>query len=114
MRATLSLLLLLAVAGCAKDPFKQPGTWSLPPDGLGANDANLRTMIANPGDLVAGTGEPASLASQSTRSIDLLVTGHRRPLPSVNASQIGGGNQGSQAGGEAQGQGGAGGPAGTQ
>jgi hypothetical protein len=99
MRAKLSLLLLSMIAGCAQDPYQRPGTWSLPPVGLGANDSNLRTMLVNPNDQVAGTGDDTSLGSLSVRPIDALVSGHRRPLPSVNASTIGAasGQQGGQA-----------------
>jgi hypothetical protein len=100
MRMMWSTFLLLSLAGCNRDPFKQPGTWSLPPDGQGANDSNLRSMLVNPNDLVAGAADPGSTASQSTRAIDLLVTGRRRPLPNVNASDIGntGQQQGAQQG----------------
>ena len=89
MRATLSLLLALIVTGCATDQFEKPGTWSLPPTGMTSNDANLRTMVVNPGDLVAGSGEDTSLAPLSTRPVQLLEAGRRSPLPSVSASQIG-------------------------
>jgi len=112
MRANLALAALLALAGCDKDPFAQPGTWSLPPTGLGANDSNLRTMVINPNDLVAGTGDDNGLAALSTRPIDLMVAGRRRPLPSVNASEIGAAQGGQQQGGQGS-QGGAGG-SGTQ
>lgn len=98
MRATLAFLLLLAVAGCDNDPFKAPGTWSLPPTGMGSNDANLRTMVVNPNDLVAGEGEDTSLAPLAARPVELLVTGRRRPLPNVNASDIGVGQQQQQPG----------------
>lgn len=89
MRATLPILLLLAVAGCAADPFDKPGTWSLPPTGLASNDNNLRTMVVNPNDLVAGTGEDTSVGSEAEHPVELLVSGRRRPLPSVSAAQIG-------------------------
>ncbi|MGD0103362.1 MAG: hypothetical protein ABSC06_04915 [Rhodopila sp.] len=92
MRAKLSLLLLLLTAGCAQDPFERPNTWTLPPAGLGSNDANLRAMLVNPKDQVAGTGDDTSLGPLSVRPIDALVTGRRKPLPSVNASTIGTGS----------------------
>jgi hypothetical protein len=83
---------------------------------LGANDANLRAMLVNPNDLVVGASDNTSLAPLAARPVELLVTGHRRPLPSVNASDIGtppiGQQQGVQGGGPGT-QGGAGG-AGTQ
>jgi type IV pilus biogenesis protein CpaD/CtpE len=93
MRAMLSVALLSLLTACAQDPFERPHTWSLPPAGLGANDSNLRTMLANPNDLVAGTGDDTSTGPLSVRPIDALVTGRRRPLPSVNASTIGASEQ---------------------
>ena len=89
MRATLPILLLLAVAGCAADPFDRPATWSLPPTGMASNDNNLRTMVVNPNDLVAGTGEDTSVGVEAERPVEMLVSGRRRPLPSVSASEIG-------------------------
>jgi hypothetical protein len=89
MRATLPILLALTVAGCAADPMDKPGTWSLPPTGMTSNDTNLRTMLVNPNDAVTGTGEDTSMGTLSERPVELLVSGRRRPLPSVNASDIG-------------------------
>jgi hypothetical protein len=115
MRATLSLLVLSVVAGCAQDPFERPNTWSLPPTGLGANDADLRAMLVNPNDLITGTGDDSSIGPLAVRPVDALVTGRRKPLPSVNASTIGAGSgqQGQQGQPGAGGQGGSGG-GGTQ
>jgi hypothetical protein len=98
MRPTLSILLLPTVAGCAEDQFEKPGTWKLPPTGMTSNEANLRTMLVNPNDAVAGTGEATSLGTLSERPVELLVTGRRHPLPSVNASEIGAGGQQQQPG----------------
>jgi hypothetical protein len=101
MRALLILPVFAMLAGCAQDPFERPQTWSLPPAGLGANDSNLRAMVANPNDLAVGTGDDGSLGPLSVRPVDELLTGRRKPLPSVNASQIGAqsGQQGQQGGG---------------
>jgi hypothetical protein len=107
-----SLLLPLLLAGCAQDPFERPATWHLPPDGMGANDANLRTMVVNPNDLVAGQGDDTSVGALSVRPVDQLLAGRRRPLPSVNASDIGASQTQQQPGGQGT-PGGAGGP-GTQ
>jgi hypothetical protein len=110
MRTTLPILLVLMVAGCQADPIDKPGTWSLPPAGMTSNDTNLRTMLVNPNDAVAGTGEDTSMGTLSERPVELLVSGRRRPLPSVNASEIGvTGQQGQQ-----QGTGGGAGGAGVQ
>lgn len=105
MRPTLTILLLPTVAGCAADEVDKPGTWSLPPTGMTSNDANLRSMLVNPNDAVAGTGEDTSMGTLPERPVELPVTGRRRPLPSVNASEIG-------AGGQQQAQPGTAGPAG--
>lgn len=107
-----SLLLLLTMAGCASsEQFERPGTWKLPPTGQAANDANLRVMLVNPHDLVAGANEPASLGSEAVRPVELLLRGQRKKLPNVNAVQIGaepGGGSGGGGGG-GMGAGGAGG-----
>jgi hypothetical protein len=114
MRAIAATLLLLALAGCT-DPFDRPLTWSLPPTGLSSNDNNLRAMLVNPGDAVAGVGEDTSVAPLSERPVELLMSGHRRPLPFVNASEVGAGQQQQQQQQQQQpGMGGAGGGAGPQ
>ena len=51
MRRVLWLLALLPAGGC--DVYQRPGTW-VP---VGANDANLRAMIADPDDLVTGVAD---------------------------------------------------------
>jgi hypothetical protein len=110
MRALPIIAFAVLLAGCAaQDPFERPQTWSLPPTGLGANDTNLRAMLVNPNDLVAGSGDNTSLGALSVHPVDALLSGHRKPLPSVNASQIGASGQGGQQGGG----GGLGGGAGT-
>jgi hypothetical protein len=61
------LPLALAAGGCIDpEPFTRPNTWQA----TGANDANLRAMIANPADLqrgqapaTAARGEAAALAA---------------------------------------------------
>ena len=58
-------------------------------------------MLINPNDLAAGTGEDTSLGPLSVRPVDALLAGRRKPLPSVNASQIGASGQQEQQGGGA-------------
>ncbi len=89
MRLMPSVLVLGLLCGCAPDPFQRPHTWHLPPDGQGANDANLRTMLVNPNDLTSGTGDDGSVGRLSVRPVDALLSGHRQPLPAGNASTIG-------------------------
>jgi hypothetical protein len=64
--ALLCLPLLLAVAGCGPEPYERPGTWRA----TGANEANLRAMVAEPAHLTRGTsplaptrGERAAIAA---------------------------------------------------
>jgi hypothetical protein len=76
-----ALLIPLVLAACAQDPFERPHTWSVPQNQLGSNDANLRTMIADPRDLAAGTGEPDSRSNAATPPVRRLLTGRRAPLP---------------------------------
>jgi len=59
MHPTVWLIGALLVAGCdtyLTDPYQRPGTYNP----TGVNDANLRVMVANPHDLVEGTGTGAS------------------------------------------------------
>lgn len=83
-------LLALLVGGCDphQDPIDKPGTWSLPPAGLTSNDENLRTMLVNPNDLVAGTGTKTSTGSEAAAPVRRLITGQRAKLPSSEGSLI--------------------------
>jgi hypothetical protein len=87
MRRTVLLAVTLLVAGCtpaAFDPYQRTGTWTPASD----NDANLRTMIANPQDLAEGIGEHASAGGEAAAPVARLLAGKRYPLPSLNASEI--------------------------
>ena len=105
-------LLLLLLGGCDphQDPMDKPGTWSLPPAGLTSNDENLRTMLVNPNDLVAGTGTNTSTGSEAATPVRRLITGQRAKLPSSersliptnDASQPGGGGFGAGSAGPIQ------------
>jgi hypothetical protein len=77
----------VVLVGCSSDyPMDKPGTWSVGP--LGSNDANLRTMVVRPRDLVRGTGERTSLGREATGPVNRLFAGKRQPLPIENASSI--------------------------
>jgi len=80
-------LVLLALGACTPDyPFDKEGTWSLGPQGApNANDANLRAMLVNPNDLVAGHGDPGSVGAVASRPVKNLIAGKRAPLPVVSA-----------------------------
>lgn len=82
------LLLPLVLAACSSDyPFDRPGTWSL--DRMGSsNDANLRAMVANPADLIAGRGETTALGAEAARPVGALRAGKRAALPAVNTLNI--------------------------
>jgi hypothetical protein len=81
------LLVVLLVTGCAydmSDPYRRPGTWNPVAD----NDANLRVMVANPHDLVEGTGQGASAGAEAASPVARLLAGKRYSLPTLNASDI--------------------------
>ncbi len=79
------LVVAVSVAACTPDyPMDREGTWSLPP--VPANDSNLRAMVANPQDLIAGTGENTSRAVDAVRPVTLLNQGKRKKLPETNTA----------------------------
>lgn len=79
---------LLLLAACQTDDLNRPGTWR--PGG--ANDANLRAMVADPGHLRAGVAAPTERAMPATQAIRRMETDRRRPLPDTRAAQIGAAN----------------------
>jgi hypothetical protein len=88
MRRCIALLLLVAAGGCTPDyPMDKEGTWSVGP-GPGANDANLRTMIVNPHDLVVGTGEANSVGPEAAQPVARLFSGKRTALPASNVAKL--------------------------
>jgi len=81
------LMVAMLVTGCAPDafdPYQRPGTWTPTSD----NDANLRVMVANPHDLVEGTGQDGSAGAEAAPPVARLLAGKRPPVPSMNASSI--------------------------
>jgi hypothetical protein len=81
------LIALLLVSACGYDlgnPIARPGTWKP----LGDNTANLRTMVADPHDLVVGRGEDPSLATEAAAPVQRVLTGKRYKLPEESASGI--------------------------
>jgi hypothetical protein len=85
---SLPLAILLGVAACPNTQpysyYDRPGAWK-PTD---ANDANLRAMIANPGDLAQGAAADGSRGNAASRPVKRLLTDTVRPLPSNSASGI--------------------------
>lgn len=82
----LSVLAPLTLAGCgaAGDPYAREGTWHA----TGVNDANLRVMLVDPGDLAQGRGADNYLAAEAAPPIHRLFTDARYPLPTESASGI--------------------------
>ncbi len=90
MKKSVAVLLLFFMSGCA-DPgaFDQPGKWTAD----GANEANLRIMVANPNDLREGNDGPGALSAEAALPVHRLFQGQRAPLIQANASQIGAGGE---------------------
>ncbi|MBR0653946.1 hypothetical protein [Plastoroseomonas arctica] len=86
---------LLALSGCGLDPYTRDGNWRP----SGANEANLRLMVADPRDYQQGVAERGSDAQLATdalsrfRSARSSTTGARETaLPAVSsAGGVGGG-----------------------
>ncbi|MDE2334152.1 MAG: hypothetical protein KGK10_06395 [Rhodospirillales bacterium] len=102
MKWLLPMVMLLALGACSVDPFTQdqfaePGTWAPTND----NDANLRAMVANPHDLIAGRPMDGAVGAEAVMPVDKLMTGKRKHLPNVEANSIYG--SGSSAGGAGSG-----------
>ncbi len=112
MRLNPVWILCLLLAACQQDPVNNPGTWKLPSKGLTSNDENLRAMVVNPQDLVAGTGDQTGEGVNAARAARRELTGHRAPLLNGNVSLSNGGSQQGQSGQQSGGGTGAGGASG--
>ena len=85
-RLLLPFVMLLALGACSADPFEQdqfaqPGTWAPTND----NDANLRAMVADPHDLIAGRPMDGVVGAEAAPPVQQLLAGKRKPLPALNA-----------------------------
>ena len=83
--------LLAALGGCSGyDPTNpdRPGTWQP----LGANNANLHAMIADPSHLERGVGSSTDRGAAGADATTRLLEGRRRPLPAsrTTATAFGG------------------------
>src|SRR5215472_6713690 len=81
------LICLVLISACSYDPFdpyQRPGTWN--PDG--ANDANLRAMVANPHDVIEGVGDRVSSGAEAAPPVGRVLSGKRYPLPNLNAATV--------------------------
>ncbi len=111
MKLLLPLAMLLALGACATSPFTQdqfaePGTWAPTND----NAANLRAMVADPHDLIAGRSMDGAVGSEAALPVQKLIAGNRPGLPNSSADSIYGSGGSSGGGG---GSGGSGGGSGT-
>lgn len=105
MKYLLPMAMLLALGACSLAPFRQdqfaePGTWAP----TGDNAANLRAMVANPHDLIAGQPMDGVVGAEAAGPVARLMAGKRPLLPNTSADSIysssgGGGGGGGGAGG---------------
>jgi hypothetical protein len=74
-----------ALAACTEtEPYVRAGDWRP----LGANAANLRAMVANPNDLVAGHGELVSDGEAAADPVTRLREGNVHPLPNSALTDV--------------------------
>jgi hypothetical protein len=77
--------LSLWAAGCsAEDPIDRYGTWKP----TGANDWNVRAMVANPGDLARGEAAATDRGDAGAQAVTRLLLERRRPLIRETTSNI--------------------------
>ncbi len=76
---------LLGVAGCAAtDPLSRPGLWHP----IGANDANLRAMIADPEDLHHGAVDGRADGEVAANAVARYRAGKVKELPDSAIAKI--------------------------
>ncbi len=84
MRRILWLALLLPAGCAAEDPLTRPGLWNP----TGANEANLRAMIADPNDLVTGAVDRQADGAVVAAAVARYRAGKLKDLPDASASKI--------------------------
>jgi type IV pilus biogenesis protein CpaD/CtpE len=93
-------IVVLTLAGCdATDPYLREGVWR--PNG--ANEANLRAMVASPSDLVRGVVSVDGDGQQAAAALDRSRNDKVRLLPDSGIAKItpvSSGSGGSQQGGQ--------------
>ncbi len=88
---------LLMLGGCAQiDPLTKEGVWRP----TGANDANLRAMVAVPSDLAYGRAARTTDGRSAGLAVERLRTGKVYPLQDTNISKVGGGGGAAPAAGQ--------------
>lgn len=81
------LLLAVLLSGCAYDPFdpyQVPGTWRP----TGANEQNLRVMLARPTDALGGRGDPGSDGQRAAAAVERLRADNVKPLPESGVAKL--------------------------
>jgi len=79
------LCLLLVLAGCQQaDPYRREGVWR--PNG--ANEANLRAMVAVPADLVSAAPQAPADGGLAAAALDRLRHEKVYPLPDSGLAQV--------------------------
>ena len=83
------ILAILCLGGCAEmNPLTREGLWRP----VGANETNLRAMVAVPSDLVQGVGTTSSDGNQAARAVDRFRTDRVYALPDNGISKVGRGD----------------------
>lgn len=84
-RRSFAAAVLVALAGCqATDPLYREGLWRP----TGANDANLRAMVAVPSDLAWGAAADGGDGHLAARAVRRLRQGRTHPLHDVAISKV--------------------------
>lgn len=77
--------LLLLLAGCEQiDPYTRPGAWRP----LGANEANLRTHVADPAMLERGRSDAGADGQTVAAAVRRYRTDRVRPLPASGVAEV--------------------------
>ncbi len=78
-------LALLGLSGCAAiDPLTRDGVWQP----TGANDENLKVMLANPADYVSGASDPVADGAVVAAAVSRYRAGKVRRLPDSGLAKI--------------------------
>ena len=86
MKRLLGIGCLAALTGCAAvDPTERDGLWRP----TGANETNLRVMVAVPSDLVQGVETASSDGHRAARAVERLRADRVYPLPDSTISKVG-------------------------
>ena len=88
--AALGTLLALSACGPQFDPLSREGLYQP----LHINRANLALQVANPADLVRGTGRSSSDGQLAAAAVDRLRTDKVKKLPASDVANISVGSSG--------------------